>query len=200
MLNIREQFSKPEGRLGWLIGHLMALKNRERSEWVLSLLEVQPTDHILEIAFGSGADLRRLSRLAGQVSGVDHSAEMLKMAAKRNATAIGAGRVHLHQAPANALPFADATFDKAYSINVAQFFKDPAAIFHEYRRVLKPGALLAIAVQPRSKGATEQTAGETGEKLGRALADAGFERVTLHRKPMRPVSTVCTIGYTPGRP
>ncbi|MDX1981297.1 MAG: class I SAM-dependent methyltransferase [Bryobacteraceae bacterium] len=200
MLNIRKQFSKPEGRLGWLIGHLMAFKNRERSEWVLSLLDARASDHILEIGFGSGADIRRLSRLAGQVSGVDHSAEMLEMAAKRNATAIGAGRVHLHQAPANALPFASATFDKAYSINVAQFFKDPAAIFREYRRVLKPGALLAIAVQPRSKGATEQTAGETGEKLRHALADAGFEHVTLHRKPMRPVSTVCAIGYTPVRP
>jgi ubiquinone/menaquinone biosynthesis C-methylase UbiE len=198
MRNIRKQFARPEGWLGWLIGHLMAFKNRERSEWVLSLLDAEPTDHVLEIGFGSGADVRRISRRAGQVSGVDHSAEMLRMATRRNRTAIAQGRVHLQRASAAALPFPGASFDKAYSINVAQFFPDPAAVFREYRRVLKPGGLLAIAVQPRNPGATENTATHTSESLRAALASAGFENVIVRRRVMRPVSTVCALGKVPG--
>jgi ubiquinone/menaquinone biosynthesis C-methylase UbiE len=69
--------------------------------------------------------VRRISRRAGQVSGFDHSAEMLRMATRRNRTAIAQGRVHLQRASAAALPFPGATFDKAYSINVAQFFPAP---------------------------------------------------------------------------
>ena len=34
---------------------------------------------------------------------------------------------------------------------------------------MKPGGLVAIAVQPRNAGATEETARETGERIAAAL-------------------------------
>ncbi|MBL8228907.1 MAG: methyltransferase domain-containing protein [Bryobacterales bacterium] len=196
---IRAQFRCPHGWLGWLVGHLMALKNRERSEWVLSLLNVHPEDHVLEIGFGSGVDIRRVAQRArqGYVAGIDHSAEMLRQATARNREAILEGRVDLRLGSAVRLPYGDASFDKVYAINVAQFFDDRASVFREYRRVLRPGGRLVIAVQPRSKAATEASATQVGENLHAAATAAGFADVRIERRPMRPVSTVCVLGSKP---
>jgi len=48
----RDQFAKPSGTMGWIAGHLMAMKNGHRSTWVFSLLDLKPTDRVLEIGFG----------------------------------------------------------------------------------------------------------------------------------------------------
>lgn len=111
---IFQQFRQPTGWMGWGIGQLMALKNRSRSEWVIDLIQVQPEDRILEVGFGSGADIRRASALAthGFVAGIDHSAVMVQQARNRNAKAIQAQRVDLQCAAADAIPYADANFDK----------------------------------------------------------------------------------------
>src|SRR5258706_12048265 len=69
----RKQFAKPTGTLGWMVGHVMAMKNGERSEWVFSLLDLKREDHVLEIGFGSGADLLRASRVAAFVAGAGFS-------------------------------------------------------------------------------------------------------------------------------
>src|SRR5215470_9869970 len=89
----RSQFAYPNGWLGALVGHVMALKSRERSQWVLSLLNLQPDDRVLEIGFGPGVDLQRASKVAAYVAGIDHSAVMVKQAKRRNHAGILAGRV-----------------------------------------------------------------------------------------------------------
>lgn len=193
-MNWRKQFAKPEGPLGWLAGQLMAIRNRDRSEFVLALLDFQPKDRVLEIGFGPGADLRRASDMAGFVAGVDHSSVMVKQASQRNATAIREGRVAVTLAPANQLPFEDAEFDKIFAINSAQFWKDSVSTIKEVGRVLKPGGTLALAVQPRNKGATDDHAYQAGRGLADAMKKAGFAEVRCESRPMKPVSTVCALG------
>jgi ubiquinone/menaquinone biosynthesis C-methylase UbiE len=192
----RSQFRYPRGWLGWLVGQLMAVKNEPRSLWVLSQLKLRPSDRVLEIGFGPGADIRRVAaRLpAGSVMGIDHSETMVRQAARRNARAIDAGCVSLRQGEACELPYESDFFDAVYSINVAQFWDEPALVAREIRRVLKPGAQVALAVQPRSKGATEQTARETGCILVEALKAAGFSQVRLEQKQLAPVSVVCALS------
>jgi ubiquinone/menaquinone biosynthesis C-methylase UbiE len=57
------------------------------------------------------------------------------------------------------LPFDDNTFDKALAINSMQLWPDPAAGLREIRRVVKPGARVALGFTPHSgqpnKGLTE---------------------------------------------
>ncbi len=194
--SIWQQFSRPTGALGWLVGHLMAIKNRERSEWLMPLLGVQPNDRVLEIGFGPGVDVRRVCAAAPgvRVAGIDHSEEMLRQARKRNAATVREGRVDLRLGSAFPLPFPDAAFDRAFSVNTVQFWPDRAAGLAELHRVLEPGGLLAIAIQPRNQGATEETTREWGARLSAELQAAGFSRVRLEFNDMRPVPAVCALG------
>jgi ubiquinone/menaquinone biosynthesis C-methylase UbiE len=190
------QFARPTGILGQIAGHLMALRNKERSWWVLPLLEISDKDRVLEVGFGSGVDVRRVSEIVahGFVAGIDHSEVMMQQARRRNAAGIGAGRVELQLGCATRLPYADGAFDKVFSINVAPFWDKPEAAIHQMHRVLRQGGLVAIAVQPRSKGATHRTALETGQMLVKQLSAAGFTQVRLESKKMKPVSVVCALG------
>jgi len=192
----RSQFHKPSGMLGRVVGHLMALKNKERSWWVLPMLEIHQNDCVLEVGFGSGIDIRRVSEIAvdGFVAGVDHSPLMVEHASRRNRAAIEKGQVELQLACASKLPYPDDFFRKVFSINVAQFWPDPVAVMLEMRRVVLTGGLVAVAVQPRSKNAKERTARETGRLLVENMRAAGFNEVRLEAKRMKPVSTVCAIG------
>lgn len=122
----RAQFGHPRGLAGALIGCLMAVKNRARSEWVLSLLHLKTSDRVLEIGFGPGVDIRRVRELApeGFIAGIDHSELMLRQASRRNAAAIARGSVELRQGDAGRIPYAQESFDKIFSINCAQFWRD----------------------------------------------------------------------------
>ena len=193
---LRRQFVQPRGLLGSIVGWLLAIKNRERSEWVVSLLDVQPTDHVLEVGFGPGVDIRRVSAIAikGLVAGVDHSDVMLRQARKRNPTAIRAGRVNLQLGTMAKLPHPAESFDKVFGINAFEFSDDPLATLQEFRRVLKPGGLLAIAIQPRSQGATVETSRKAGRDLVAAFESAGLRGVHLESKDLKPVPVICALG------
>lgn len=90
-------FGRPQGVLGRLGGIIMARMNADCGAWVGDLLEVGPNDSVLEVGFGPGMVIQRLSKLAaaGHVAGVDQSWEMVEQARARNATAIKSGSVDL---------------------------------------------------------------------------------------------------------
>ena len=85
---IAAQFGKPTGLLGNLAGFIMASRssNVERCNWAVSLLNLQSTDRVLEIGFGPGIAIQKMSEIVkeGVIWGIDHSDIMLKQASKRN--------------------------------------------------------------------------------------------------------------------
>jgi SAM-dependent methyltransferase len=103
--------------------------------------------YVLEVGFGHGATIGRLAAAVsgGWVAGVDPSAEMCRMAARRNRRAIEDGRVVLHQASAEALPFAEASFDKVLLVHTVYFWPDLGRPFREIARVLRPGGRVVVA-------------------------------------------------------
>src|SRR6516162_6155960 len=90
-------FGCSRGLLGRFGGIIMARTNEECGNWVVSLLEVQSADSVLEIGFGPGVAIKRLSMLADRVAGVDPSPEMIAQAQARNAPAVATGRVELRR-------------------------------------------------------------------------------------------------------
>jgi ubiquinone/menaquinone biosynthesis C-methylase UbiE len=159
------------------------------------LLDIQPSDQVLEIGFGPGQAIQEVAKLApnGFVAGIDLSDTMVTQASKRNAAAIRSGHVLLQQGGESPLPFENNKFNKVFAVNSMQFWSNPIAGLQEVRRVLKPGGRVVITIQPMW-AKTEAEVQVVGEKLIAQLRQAGYEQVRLERKHIRPVTTVCGIG------
>jgi ubiquinone/menaquinone biosynthesis C-methylase UbiE len=203
---IVRQFGRPRGAAGNVAGWVMAHRtsNRRRNRWVASLLDVQPTDRVLEIGFGPGLAVAELSRrvgASGHVYGIDHSDVMLRQATRRNAAAIRAGRVTLIQGTVEELPHAlDGPFDAIVAVNSLGFWTAPAERLHALRRRLAPGGRIAIASQPRCPGATRSMSLHAAREITDLLGSAGFARArteTLELDP--PVVCVLAVNQDPDR-
>ncbi|HEU0297373.1 MAG TPA: methyltransferase domain-containing protein [Anaerolineales bacterium] len=170
---MENMFCAPKGALGRLGGQLMS-QDRWLPAWVLDLLEINPTDSVLEVGPGPGLGLQLAAARAhqGRVAGVDRSETMLRMARQRNRALIEAGRIELHLGSADKLPFDDATFDKAMTINSHHIWLNPVAGLREIRRTLRPGGRIAIAITRFSYASPENF-----ESL---LIDAGFTDISIH--------------------
>jgi ubiquinone/menaquinone biosynthesis C-methylase UbiE len=127
---------------------------------------------------------------------VDHSNVMVRQASRRNAAGVREGRIALLQGTAENLPRFDGPFDKIFTINSIHFWTDPVRCLQQTREYLKPGGRIAVTLQPRSRGATEQTATVIGEELVHDLERAGFSHCRLETKPATPTSIVCALGTT----
>jgi SAM-dependent methyltransferase len=191
------QFHQPRGLGGRLAGWTMATRasNRDRNVWVVSLLDIAPTDRVLEIGFGPGVAIREAASRAvdGAVCGVDHSEVMLHQARRRNAEAVRAGRVDLRLGTADRLPTFDDQFDKILAVNSMGFWNDPDRCLESLRTMLRSDGRIAIASQPRCPGATAETTAKAGDDIAKRLIDAGFSVVETETLPLDP-PVVCVLA------
>ena len=120
----------------------------EATEDMANRLRVAATDHVLDVGSGLGGPARYFVRRFGcRVSGIDLTAEFCEVARKLTSR-LGPGlgeRVSFEEGDALAMPFADASFDGAYSMNVSMNIEDKRALYREIRRVLKPGGWLCLS-------------------------------------------------------
>jgi demethylmenaquinone methyltransferase/2-methoxy-6-polyprenyl-1,4-benzoquinol methylase len=120
--------------------------------FLVSRLPVGPDDVVLDVATGTGAVAIELVRQKGcSVVGLDQSPEMLEEARGRLLLSAETKRVRLVEAPAQELPFEDATFDGLTSAYLLRYLDDLPAGLGELARVLRPGAtasLLDFGVPP----------------------------------------------------
>lgn len=136
---IAEQFSKPVGLGGRLVTHIMNRQNRPMYESTLLMLKPLDSDYILDIGCGNGYVLNMLARRTHSLlAGIDISESILKVAKTRNRGFVRNGRIMFSCQNAIGTSFADAVFDKAYTINTVYFWSDLDATMLEIRRVLKP--------------------------------------------------------------
>lgn len=179
---------------GWIMGHRSS--NVRRNRWAVDLLDVRPTDQVLEIGFGPGVALAELAEraTAGRVVGVDPSPVMLRQARRRNAAAIAAGLVQLHMAPVEDLP-ADlgGPFDKLLAVNTVGVWPNPAARLADLAGRMRPGGLVAAVSQPRCPGATAETTIAAGRELAGYLREAGFSDLRSETLDLQP-PVVCVLG------
>jgi ubiquinone/menaquinone biosynthesis C-methylase UbiE len=115
----------------------------------LRLLDVQPGERVLEIGFGPGHALVSLAGSVGtegQVSGVDISDEMYKMAKDAVERAGFTGRVVLIRGDARTLPFTDGFFDAVFMSFTFELFSDAdiPVLLGECRRVIGEGGRLCV--------------------------------------------------------
>jgi ubiquinone/menaquinone biosynthesis C-methylase UbiE len=197
------QFHRPRGAGGRVAGWVMAHRasNRQRNIWVVSLLDVRPTDRVLEIGFGPGVAIAELSRRVGprgHVYGIDHSEVMLQQATRRNGAAIGAGRVTLSLAPVDQLPQSlGEPLDAILAVNSLGFWPAPAERLGELRQLLRPGGRIAVASQPRCPGATASTSRKAAREIEFLLQEAGYANTRTETLDLDP-PVVCVLAVTCG--
>jgi SAM-dependent methyltransferase len=191
------QAHRPRGTAGRVTAWEMAHRpsNRQRNRWVVSLLDVQPADRVLEIGFGPGVAIEALARAgAGHVYGIDHSSVMLRQASKRNAAAIRAGRITLINASADQIPpDLSGPFDVILAVNSLGFWPAPAERLAELRQRLAPSGRIAIVSQPRCPGATAATSRSAAGEIEGLLRDAGFTQLSTETLQLSPPA-VCVLA------
>ena len=113
---------------------------------MLAVLDVQESDWVLDIGSGTGSDTLAFGPLVGEtgrVVGIDRSQTMVLEARTR-----AAGRrlpVEHCQASAQALPFANQTFDACRCERVLQHLEQPSLALVEMVRVARSGCRIAVA-------------------------------------------------------
>jgi ubiquinone/menaquinone biosynthesis C-methylase UbiE len=189
----------PAGHVeGWVFGRRPS--NVRRNRWAVALLDVQPTDRVLELGCGPGVALAALADRAsrGLVVGVDHSQVMIRQARRRNAAAVKQGRVRLIHSPVERLQVTDGPFDAALAVNNVGMWPEPATQLRDIGRLLRPGGRIALVSQPRCPGATRATSAAAADRLRSLLSQAGFQDLRSEMLELNPPAVCVLATRAPG--
>jgi len=158
---------------------------------VARLMQAGPADHILDIGSGIGGPARYFAtRFGCRITGIDLTPEFCDVARHLTRLLELDHRVAFQVGDALAMPFADVSFDGAYSMNVSMNIADKDAFYREIHRVLKPGAWLALSEIAQGDGgeldyptpwasSARTSFLSTPEQTRRGMLEAGFDVIRL---------------------
>lgn len=148
---LAKQLRKPQGKFGGQVALKMNASNAALYNFVIKTMDLQAGQRLLEIGFGNGKTFSDVFTAADHlnITGIDYSAEMVKLAGEMNAGYIEEGRLRLVCGNSDAMPFEDDSFDAVYCLNVVYFWDQPAAHLKEVARVLKPGGQFYPALRTK---------------------------------------------------
>jgi SAM-dependent methyltransferase len=157
---IYERFWRPTV-IKYLFGR--KLNFDEESGIILRMLDLSPTDRVLDVGCGPGNYTRRIAEKSteGTVVGIDPSEAMLARAVNHGVS----GNLAYVRGDAAELPFRDAKFDAVCCVGVIHLLEDPMVGLDEMVRVLAPGGRVAI-------GATRSERRESSYRRGITLFGA----------------------------
>ena len=123
----------------WRRSHQSRTIDRSIEPLVVSLLDPQPGERVLDIGCGTGNHLIMFSKMGLDVSGVDASSQMLAKARAR----LG-HKSNFKIGMAEDLPFDDNEFDLAVLINTLEFMDNPLSALREAGRVAKKKIFIGV--------------------------------------------------------
>lgn len=162
-----------------------------------AIAALQPGETVLDLGSGAGLDVFLAAQkvgCTGRVIGVDMTREMVEKA-QRNledfTRRTGLAQVEFRQGPIEALPLPDASVDVVLSNCVLNLSPEPAQVWREIVRVLKPGGRVSISDmvlrQPLPPPVRESVEALVGciagavlqEDLHRMMSDAGLVDIAM---------------------
>jgi SAM-dependent methyltransferase len=181
------QTHQAEDRHWWYRGRRTVL------EGVIDGLGLPSSARILDAGCGSGRNMIELRR-HGTVTGVELSDASVEIARGRGAGEVVAGSVL-------EMPFPDASFDFAVSLDVVEHLEDDLGALRELRRVIAPGGRLLLTVPAYQwlwSGHDEINHHHrryTRRSLGRVAEAAGWKqaRTTYFNSLLLPVAIVLRV-------
>jgi len=185
---IARQLAKPNGLIGrFLLAPLWNRRNALLNDRTLASLHLQEDDRVLDIGFGGGYLLAQMckSLVSGHLVGVDASAAMVRRAGKKFRRTMGRGVIDLLLADAEALPFADAAFDKISTVNSIFYWRDLGKGIQEIHRVLRSAGRLVLTFTDQQDLEKQGFSpfgvhSYSADKVAMVLREAGFKQIELH--------------------
>ena len=145
-INTEMEQLKAAHRVTWDSGDYSAVARelvQEVADVAVAAAQPQPGEEILDVATGSGNAAIPAAQAGARVTGLDIATTLLE-AARRRADQAGV-EVDLIDGDAEALPFEDASFDKALSVLGVQFTPRHELSAREIARVVRPGGAIVLA-------------------------------------------------------
>lgn len=190
---------------------------RKHAERTLECLSINKGEVVLEIGFGSGHCLKRITESVGpkgKTYGIDISTGMMEISKKRLEKADLEDRVKLFCGDAASLPFDDSTFNAVFMSFTLELFDTPEIpkVLEQIKRVLKPDGRLAVGSISKENGESiflrlyEWTHNKWPKYVDcrpiyveQSLIDAGYqikskEEVKIFRLPAEIIVAVKTIS------
>jgi ubiquinone/menaquinone biosynthesis C-methylase UbiE len=109
---------------------------------LLRVAERTGTTRMLDIGCGAGFVIDLLKDTFAEIHGLDATRAML------DRVDTSAGNVVLHEGVAERLPFTDASFDLVTAYSVFHHLEDHRPVLAEAARVLRPGGVLYVDLEP----------------------------------------------------
>ncbi|MRS12562.1 MAG: class I SAM-dependent methyltransferase [Actinobacteria bacterium] len=141
---------------------------------LVAWLEPKPAEHALDVATGGGHVALALARTGADVDACDLTPEMLDAAAALLAANDCTAAFAVGEA--DALPYADASFDIVACRIAAHHFPDAPAFFAEVMRVLKPGGRFGFQDQTLPPEPTSAVFNDTFERVRDASHNQSYSK------------------------
>jgi len=218
MTGVRQE-AQPQGevlrarvRATWTAGDFgrIAVGYEEGAAAFIERLGLKPGDQVLDVACGTGNLALPAARAGARVTGIDIApALVVQLAARAAAEGL---TLEAREGDAEALPFADDSFDTVVTMFGAMFAAHPQQAANELLRVTRPGGRIAMAnwtpegfvgrMLKLTVGYVPPPAGVPSallwgnprtveERIGAGLSDLRFERrVMVLAYPFGPEETV----------
>ncbi len=186
------------GLFGYLAGMTMVIGRGSDARLVKELAGLGPGDRVLDIGCGPGTAVRSAAGPGLDVTGVDPSEPMLRLARLISAVARPKGSVSWTVGGAEKLPLDDDSFDACWSLASVHHWPELDAGISEVGRVVRPGGTF-IAMEKRSPtGATGNAShGWTdaqAHRFAEILLDRGFQSAQVEHHDLGRRKVVSVTG------
>lgn len=126
-----------------LTGNIGDMALKRRVVRIITELEIQPADVVLDCGCGDGLYLKTIGELERfNIIGFDLNADSLRLAQDY----VNGMHIPVTQGSIHMLPFRDSCFNKVFSTEVIEHIQDDCGALKEILRILKPGGMLIITV------------------------------------------------------
>jgi SAM-dependent methyltransferase len=193
---LSSQYRFPRGFLGRYVGKKMDEKNDRQSDWVISLLSLQPKDNVLDVGFATGRVLKKIAKTVttGKICGLDPSETMNKVATERLESEIKSGRVQLYNGYAEEPLFPPYMFTKIYAIHVVYFWEDLKTVFIQLNKILTHGGIVAIFYVSPIISSNKNFHEYSEDQIKSAILSAGFKNVRTEYKQFGKQHGICILA------